>query len=623
MVYALIAALPIILTVFLMLGPGWPAKRVMPLSWLITCLLGMFVWDMGGKEVIARSLSGFLSAFETICIIFGAIFLMNVLRKSGAMTAINRAFSGITKDARVQAVMVGYLFAGFIEGVAGFGTPAALGAPILISLGFPPLAAASVCLIYNSTPVCPGPVGVPTLTGASVVRAAVEQLGGSGDKFTHLLTVWTCIPHMIGGVLVIIMGVAVLCKVFGPNKSFKDVLPALPFCLFTGGVISVIYISMAIFAGPELVTMTAFLGTLLVTVFAAKKGFLMPKEPMVFTPAGAGRVSTGEGRVSAGAGRVSTGEGEALAGYVKSGAQAQRNTSESKKTAAAAHVSAGTAVRSTDRNSSDTEKTLDIRRAALPYVLICIILFLTRVDAFGIKSVLSSDPFILHIHNILGFENINWDFKFLYNPGILPFLLIALLTIFLQKVSADDAVSALKISLKQISGAAVALLFGVAMVNIYRYTSSARIGEVIAASSGTVYSYESSSMLYAMAHAMAGIFSKAYFVIAPYIGVLGAFMSGSCTVSNTMFAGLQFEIATVLGISQVLIVSLQNMGGAIGNMICINNIVAVSATAGTNGQEGKLIRTNILPCLIYAAVVAMVVGVLLYAGVNPMPEILG
>lgn len=609
MVYALIAALPIILTVFLMLGPGWPAKRVMPLSWLITCLLGMFVWDMGGKEVIARSLSGFLSAFETICIIFGAIFLMNVLRKSGAMTAINRAFSGITKDARIQAVMVGYLFAGFIEGVAGFGTPAALGAPILISLGFPPLAAASVCLIYNSTPVCPGPVGVPTLTGASVVRAAVEQLGGSGDKFTHLLTVWTCIPHMIGGVLVIIMGVAVLCKVFGPNKSFKDVLPALPFCLFTGGVISVIYISMAIFAGPELVTMTAFLGTLLVTVFAAKKGFLMPKEPMVFTPAGAGRVSTGEG--------------EALAGYVKSGAQAQRNTSESKKTAAAAHVSAGTAVRSTDRNSSDTEKTLDIRRAALPYVLICIILFLTRVDAFGIKSVLSSDPFILHIHNILGFENINWDFKFLYNPGILPFLLIALLTIFLQKVSADDAVSALKISLKQISGAAVALLFGVAMVNIYRYTSSARIGEVIAASSGTVYSYESSSMLYAMAHAMAGIFSKAYFVIAPYIGVLGAFMSGSCTVSNTMFAGLQFEIATVLGISQVLIVSLQNMGGAIGNMICINNIVAVSATAGTNGQEGKLIRTNILPCLIYAAVVAMVVGVLLYAGVNPMPEILG
>ena len=603
MIYALIAALPIILTVFLMLGPGWPAKRVMPLSWLFTCLLGMFVWDMGGKEVLARSLSGFLSAFETICIIFGAIFLMNILRKSGAMTAINHAFSGITKDARVQAVMVGYLFAGFIEGVAGFGTPAALGAPILISLGFPPLAAASVCLIYNSTPVCPGPVGVPTLTGASVVRAAVEQLGGSGDKFTHLLTVWTCIPHMIGGVLVIIMGVAVLCKVFGPNRSFKDVLPALPFCLFTGGVISVIYISMAIFAGPELVTMTAFLGTLLITVFAAKKGFLMPKEPMTFAPAGAGQktVSAAENRKAA---RPVSAAGKR---------DAARNPEDTAK---------GAAKGTLKDTAESAAKTLGIRRAALPYVLISIILFLTRVDVFGIKKIISSDPFILHIHNILGFENINWDFKFLYNPGILPFLLIGILTILLQRVSGEEAISALKISLTQISGAAIALLFGVAMVNIYRYTSSVRIGEAIAASSAAVYSYESSSMLYAMARAMAGIFSKAYFLIAPYIGVLGAFMSGSCTVSNTMFAGLQFEIATVLGISQVLIVSLQNMGGAIGNMICINNIVAVSATAGTNGQEGKLIRTNILPCLIYAAVVAIVVGVLLYAGLNPMPELL-
>ena len=603
MIYALIAALPIILTVFLMLGPGWPAKRVMPLSWLFTCLLGMFVWDMGGKEVLARSLSGFLSAFETICIIFGAIFLMNILRKSGAMTAINHAFSGITKDARVQAVMVGYLFAGFIEGVAGFGTPAALGAPILISLGFPPLAAASVCLIYNSTPVCPGPVGVPTLTGASVVRAAVEQLGGSGDKFTHLLTVWTCIPHMIGGVLVIIMGVAVLCKVFGPNRSFKDVLPALPFCLFTGGVISVIYISMAIFAGPELVTMTAFLGTLLITVFAAKKGFLMPKEPMTFAAAGAGQKT-----VSA-AGNRKAARPVSAAGK----RDAARNPEDTAK---------GAAKGTLKDTAESAAKTLGIRRAALPYVLISIILFLTRVDVFGIKKIISSDPFILHIHNILGFENINWDFKFLYNPGILPFLLIGILTILLQRVSGEEAISALKISLKQISGAAIALLFGVAMVNIYRYTSSVHIGEAIAASSAAVYSYESSSMLYAMARAMAGIFSKAYFLIAPYIGVLGAFMSGSCTVSNTMFAGLQFEIATVLGISQVLIVSLQNMGGAIGNMICINNIVAVSATAGTNGQEGKLIRTNILPCLIYAAVVAIVVGVLLYAGLNPMPELL-
>ena len=63
-------------------------------------------------------------------------------------------------------------------------------------------------------------------------------------------------------------------------------------------------------------------------------------------------------------------------------------------------------------------------------------------------------------------------------------------------------------------------------------------------------------------------------------------------------------------------------GGAIGNMVCVNNIVSVCATTGTNGNEGKLIRTNIVPCMIYCAVVATVVGIFLAVGINPMPELL-
>ena len=276
--YALIASIPILTTVILMVFFGWPAKRALPLAWILAAVIAAAVWGMGVKEIAARTIGGFLGAFETICIIFGAILLMNVLKMSGAMVTINHIFSRVTRDARIQAVIVGYLFGGFIEGVAGFGTPAALGAPILISLGFPPLAAASVCLIYNSTPVCPGPVGVPTLTGANMVAEAVKGLGGDPDKFTRLLTIFTCIPHMIGGIAVIIMGVAVLCKVYGRNKSFKDVIPVIPFCLFIGGVLGTVYILMAIIAGPELVSMTAFLTALVVAVISARKGFLVPKE---------------------------------------------------------------------------------------------------------------------------------------------------------------------------------------------------------------------------------------------------------------------------------------------------------------------------------------------------------
>ena len=551
----LAAAGPILLCVILMTVFSWPAKKAMPLSWLFAAILAAAVWKMGLLKISAETVLGFLSASEILMIIFGAILLMNVLRMSGAMATINNVFSHITMDARIQCVLVGFVFAGFIEGTAGFGTPAALAAPILIGLGFPPLAAATVCLIYNSWPVEPGPVGVPLLTASATVRDAVIARGGDPDQFTKVLTKWVVIPHCIGGTLIVFIGVLVLCKVFGKRHSFKDALEALPFCLFTGVVVSVIYLVMGIFAGPDLTSMIAFIGALPVLIFAAKKGLFMPKRVWTFE------------------------------GYEQWG---EKNWGSSLA------------------KSSVKDSGLSPLKAWMPYVIIGIALVLTRVDAFGIKAVLNSDPLILHVHNIFGIEGVNWDFKVLYNPGIFPFLPIALATVFFHGMHGKDAGTALKKTGKQISGAAIALLFGVAMVNLYRYSGTGA----------------NDSMLYTLSGAMAALFSGAYFVAAPLIGVLGAFMSGSNTVSNTLFASIQFETASILGMSQVLIVALQAMGGAIGNMICVHNIVAVCATTGTNGNEGRLIRTNIIPCLIYALTVAVLVGIFLKAGVNPMPELL-
>ena len=552
----LAAAGPILLCVILMTVFSWPAKRAMPLSWLFAAILAAAVWKMDFLKISSETVLGFLSASEILMIIFGAILLMNVLRMSGAMAAINNMFSHITMDARIQCVLVGFVFAGFIEGTAGFGTPAALAAPILIGLGFPPLAAATVCLIYNSWPVEPGPVGVPLLTASATVRDAVIARGGDPDTFTKALTKWVVIPHCIGGTLIVFIGVMVLCKVFGKRHSFKDAFEALPFCLFTGFVVSAIYLVMGIFAGPDLTSMIAFIGALPILIFAVKKGLFVPK-------------------------RVWSFEGYEAWGEEYWGTSGAKNRVQ--------------------------DAGLSPLKAWMPYVIIGILLVLTRVDIFGIKSILNSDPLILHVHNILGTEGVNWDFKVLYNPGIFPFLPIALITVFFHGMHAADAGRALKKTAKQISGAAIALLFGVAMVNLYRYTGTGA----------------NDSMLYTLSNAMAVLFSGAYFLAAPLIGVLGAFMSGSNTVSNTLFASIQFETASILGLSQVLIVALQAMGGAIGNMICVHNIVAVCATTGTNGNEGRLIRTNIIPCLIYALVVAVLVGIFLKVGVNPMPELLG
>lgn len=570
--YALIAALPILVTVILMVGRNWPAKKALPLAWALACVIGIAIWGMGITEAVAQTLSGFLGALETLAIIFGAILLMNTLKQSGATAAINRMFNGITRDARIQVIIVGFLFGGFIEGVAGFGTPAALAAPLLISLGFPPLAAAICALICNSTPVCPGPVGIPTITASSVVADAVSARGGDPDVFTTELTKWTAIPHIIGGVVIIFVVVCVLVKVFGKAKSFKDALPVLPFCLFTGVTLACVYLLMAFITGPELTTMVSFLATMFLTMFAAKKGFLIPKKVWTFD------------------------------GVEEWGDASWRSTQEIR---------------------APKQSDMPALKAWLPYILIAVTLAASRITEIGLRDILSNEPFIIHINNILGFENIDWNFKYLWNPGIMPFIPVALLTVLLHGMKGSEFKAAFKDSVSQIAGAAVALLFGVAMVNIYRYTANADIGAAVAtAGYSGEFTSSNSSMLYIMAKALADIFQGAYFLIAPLIGVLGAFMSGSCTVSNTLFGALQFEAASLLALPQVLIVALQNCGGAIGNMVCVNNVVSACATTGTFGQEGKIIRTNIIPCLIYSIIVAAVVGVLLLIGFNPMPELL-
>lgn len=564
--YALLASIPILTCIVLMVFFHQSAKKALIISWFLTCIIAGLVWQMGFIEIVAQTLSGFLNSLSTILIIFGAILLMNTLKQSGAMHSISLMFGNITSDARIQLVLIGFVFAGFIEGSSGFGTPAALAAPILIGLGFPPLAAATLCLIYNSTPVNPGPVGVPLLTACTVVKQQVVDAGGDYDQFTALLTKWICIPNMIGGVFIIFMGVCILCKVYGRNHSFKDALSALPFCLLTAAVIGTIYIGMAFFGSPELVSMTAFICALPILMLCAHKCILTPKDAWTFD------------------------------GFEKWGDPGWQPTIAVSET---------------------KSKGMKAWLAWLPYVVIGILLVMTRLNAFGLKGLFNSNVLTLRINGVLGIATANWDFAFLYNPGIFPFIPVCILTVFLHHMSRSEFRLAVKDTCHQFSGAAIALLFGVAMVQLYRYTNCSAIGATV--SQTAEYTYTNSSMLYVMAHALANLFSGTYFVIAPLIGILGAFMSGSCTVSNILFASLQFETASIVGLSQVFIVALQSIGGGIGNMICVNNIVAVCATTGTNGNEGKIIKVNIFPCLIYAAVVVIVIGLCIFAGVNPMP----
>jgi len=113
-----------------------------------------------------------------------------------------------------------------------------------------------------------------------------------------------------------------------------------------------------------------------------------------------------------------------------------------------------------------------------------------------------------------------------------------------------------------------------------------------------------------LADGVSALFGAAWPLVAPTIGALGAFIAGSNTISNMMFSLFQFGMAEKIGAAPHIVVALQAVGGAAGNMICVHNVVAASATVGLLGKEGAVIRKTLLPMAIYA-VAAGIIGMLL------------
>jgi lactate permease len=154
-----------------------------------------------------------------------------------------------------------------------------------------------------------------------------------------------------------------------------------------------------------------------------------------------------------------------------------------------------------------------------------------------------------------------------------------------------------KETFKRIKGPTIALIFAVPMVRIMMQSGNAS---------------EFTSMPLAMAEAISNLFRGAWPLVDSFVGALGSFMAGSNTVSNMLFSVFQYSIADQLGISKVIIVALQNIGGAFGNMICVHNVIAACATVGLVGVEGILIKRNLIPMTIYGLTVGIIALILVY-----------
>jgi len=336
-----------------------------------------------------------------------------------------------------------------------------------------------------------------------------------------------------------------MTRFFGEKRSIREGLAIWPYALFAGFCFVGPYLLVAIFLGPEFPTLLGGLIGLAILIPATKAGFLVPKKSWDFP---------------------------------------ERKSWEKNW------------VGSISMDSATGSGKVSILKAWTPYVLIGLLLVLTRVRSlpFGdwVKSASIS-------YTNLYDTTVGGTIDPLYNPGIMPFILVALLCIPIFGMKGKQVGAAWKEAVRRIKNPLIALVFAVPLVRIMMQSGNNPDGIM--------------GMPIAMATAMTSIFQGAWPLVDSFIGALGSFMAGSNTVSNMLFSLFQYSIAEQLGISTVLIVSLQNIGGAMGNMICVHNVIAACATVGLVGVEGLLIKRNLLPMAIVGLIVGVVGIILVYS----------
>ncbi len=542
---AFLAVLPILIAGILLIGIRWPARIAMPFVYIVTVIVAFYVWSMNTTHIVASTIQGLFITFDILWIIFGAILLLNVLKHSGAIKAIRNGFLNISTDRRVQVVIICWLFGAFIEGAAGFGTPAAIVAPLMVAVGFPAMAAVMLGMMVQSTPVTFGACGTPILIGVKdglLNPDIINRLAAANiDIYDYLqiITSNVVVIHAIVGTLIPFLMVIMMTRFFGVNKSWLEGLSIVPFAIFGGLAFTVPYVLTGIFLGPEFPSLLGALIGLGVVTFAAKKKFLIPKDNWNFAPS--------DQWPSSWWGKLDI-----------------------------------------NLDELNSKPSMNPKRAWAPYLLVALFLVLSRLPQLNIGTLLKSIN--LTWINILG-TDINATTTPLYLPGSI-IIFVVILTYFIHHMDFSEMKAAINESTKMLLGAGFVLIFTVPMVRIY-INSGINDSNLL-------------SMPIAMAKWVAVNVGNIWPLFAPAIGALGAFIAGSNTVSNLMFSLFQHGVADSLFISGAMVVSLQAVGAAAGNMIAIHNVVAASATVGLLGQEGTVLRKTILPTLYYILFVGLI-----------------
>ncbi len=521
---------PIILLIYLMVKRNaLPSYVALPWIAAVVFIIQLVFFGTNITIVSANIASALIAVQTPITVIFGAILFNRFSEISGATDILRKWLGNINPNPVAQIMIIGWAFAFMIEGASGFGTPAAIAAPILVGLGFPALKVAMLALVMNSVPVSFGAVGTPTWFGFGPLNLTEDQILEIGSM--------SALIHSIAALIIPLMALRFIVS----GKEIRRNLIFIYLSVFSC-VIPYFLLAQVNYEFPALVG--GAIG-LLVSIFLANRGVGLAK---------------------------------------------------TESTLDSSAVSVGQVV-----------------KALFPTGLLIAILIVTRLQQLPFKAIMNdatslfsiqlgslgtfdiSRGLIFSLQNIFA-TSINASYKLLYVPALIPFVITVLIAIPVFAVNGAKTKDIFVGSFKQSKNPFFALVGALIMVNLMLVGGD-------------------NSMVKIIGKSFAEATGEYWTVFASYLGAVGAFFSGSNTVSNLTFGSVQLSTAELTGLSATLVLALQSVGGAMGNMVCINNIVAVSSVLNMNNTEGAIIKRTVVPMIVYgiiAALSAMVVIPMFY-----------
>ena len=502
----LLALSPIVVVLVLMLGFRWGGSKAGPVGWSAAFFVSVFFFGATPELLAYAQLKAVLLTAHVLYIIWMALVLYNVVNEAGAIAVIGQGIARLTGDRVIQLLILAWAFSAFLQGVAGFGVPIAVVAPLLIGMGFNPVAAVAAVAIGHSWSVTFGDI-------ASSFQALIAVTGLDGRD----LAPWSAI----------LLGLATFGCGLGAAHAFDG------WRAVRRGAVAILLMGSAM-AGTQYLLATNGLWNL--------AGFV--------------------------AGLVGLLVGAGLARFY------QR-----------------------EKGETGTSGTMGLGLALSAYLVLIII-----VSAAELWPWLHDTLRAIKV-NVL-FPQLTTAYGWATPAGAGKAIPVFGHAGALLLYSSVIAYAIYRATGHYTSGAPARIL-----TRTVRSAIPSSIG--IASMVGMAVMMDHAGMTYRLAQGLSTAVGAAFPLVSPLIGTLGAFMTGSNTNSNVIFAPLQQRTAELIGISVWIILGAQTTGGALGSMLAPAKVIVGCSTAGLAGQEGQVMRKTVG----YGLVIAIVVGIVAWAAI--------